>query len=908
MTRSPPTTTSPSASAQTASTTPPPEDELTPLDRIFNYPDLRLRISTTPTAATLRRDRRYFPEIALVTGLCFTGLLGLSVHLARRARGGQNAAETSNRKHLAEISERSRIEARLKISDERLRLALDSTQIGIFEWQVPVGQVYYSPGLWSLLGYEHSHMPATVETWQALVHPDDLPLYRRLTDSQLAGDTGFTDPEYRVRTRSGTWRWIQMRSKSVAAANDGRPTRIIGTVQDITARREAEQALRASQAEARKLSLVASKTDNPVIIGTPDGRIEWVNDAFCRVMEYSLHDVFGKNPAHFLIGAETNPRTVVRVRAAMARGQGISTDVVNYSKSGRKYHLHLEIQPIQNADGALETFIAILTDITARVESETALRRAKAEADSASKAKSEFLASMSHEIRTPMNGVIGMTSLLMETSLTTEQRDYVNTVRTSGEALLTIINDILDFSKIESGKMELERTPFELSLCVEEALELFALQASAKKLEIGYHLAPSVPAWIVGDVTRLRQVLVNLFNNAVKFTKSGSIFIEIRRLGPPPPVGAVDLDPVRLEFAVRDTGIGIPADRLDRLFKAFSQVDSSTTRKFGGTGLGLVICQRLTQLMGGDIRVESTEGVGSAFIFTITTEAARLNQDNKPALPPVPPRLLAGPVLIVEAHPLAQAHLRSCFEQWGATCVIAADPAAAIELLPTLPAPPSLLLIPGGELGASAVNEPLAMITCPRLVMYPFGQTAPSAPAGHLAPFAALPKPIKHSALHHAVRSLFESSSQTASPFAKNNERPLAEEFPLRVLLAEDNAVNQKVAVRFMERLGYRVETVVNGVDAVAAVEQRRFDLILMDLQMPEMDGLEASRRIRKLPLDHQPKIVALTANAMQGDRELCLAAGMDDYISKPVKIHEVAAAIRRQFGEPVQNTPQTIG
>jgi len=884
-------------------------DDFPPLNRDYNFPDRRIRISAAPTAAAVVADRRYFPEIALVTGFSFTALLGLSIHLARRARGGQTSAETSNRKLVAEISERSRIEARLKVSDERLRLALDSTQIGIFEWQVVVGQVYYSPGLWALLGYEHSHMPATIETWQALVHPDDLPLYRRRTETQLNGVAAFIDPEYRVRARPGDWRWIQMRSKSVAAATDGRPTRIIGTVQDITARRVAELALRESQAEARKLSLVASKTDNPVIIGTPDGRIEWVNDAFCRVMEYSLHDVFGKNPAHFMIGPDTNPRTVVRVRAAMARGLGISTDVVNYSKSGRKYHLHLEIQPIQNADGSLETFIAILTDITARVESETTLRRAKAEADSASRAKSEFLASMSHEIRTPMNGVIGMTSLLMETSLTPEQRDYVNTVRTSGEALLTIINDILDFSKIESGKMELERSPFELSVCIEEALELFALQASAKKIEIGYHLAATVPAWIVGDVARLRQVLVNLFNNAVKFTRAGSIFVEVRRLGPAP-LDRADIGSYQLEFAVRDTGIGIPADRLDRLFKAFSQVDSSTTRKFGGTGLGLVICQRLSQLMGGDIRVESTPGEGSSFIFTITTETAAIGADAKSALPPLPEPLRSAPVLIVESHPLALAHLRSCFEQWGASCLVAADASAAAAMLPSLSPAPALLLVVGGETGAITRHDPLATLLCPRLVMFPFGQTAPVAPEGFPAPFSALAKPIKNVALHHAVLNLFHTAGGTVAPFPRKTERLLSEDFPLAVLLAEDNPVNQKVAVRFLERLGYRADCAVNGREAVEALERRPYDLVLMDLQMPEMDGLEASRLIRKLSLERQPKIIALTANAMMGDRELCLAAGMDDYVTKPVKMHEISAAIRRQFGTlvPANEPPATIG
>ncbi|MES1166701.1 MAG: PAS domain S-box protein, partial [Pseudomonadota bacterium] len=438
------------------------------LDSVVTIADRRMRFMLTPSSEFLARNRRSLPEFALCAGLGITVLLGLMVHFARTAQTGRVSAEQSNRRLLAENDERRRIEARLKISDERLRLALDSTQIGIFEWNVPASHVYYSPSLWSLLGYDFTRMPATADAWQSFIHPEDLPAYRRRVEAQLSGAAPFIEPEYRVRARTGDWRWVYTRSKIVATTAAGAPTRIIGTVQDITARREAGEALRESQAAARKLSLVAARTDNLVMISTPAGRIEWVNESFTRIMEYPLNEVAGKSPLDFMIGPEANPAATAGISTAIAQGRGASTDIVSYSKSGRKYHLQVEIQPVRNNDGILENLIFMLADITTRVETEDALRHAKAEADAASRAKSEFLASMSHEIRTPMNGVIGMTSLLLETRLTSDQRDFVNTIRTSGEALLTIINDILDFSKIESGKMELERLPFDLGMCLEE--------------------------------------------------------------------------------------------------------------------------------------------------------------------------------------------------------------------------------------------------------------------------------------------------------------------------------------------------------------------------------------------------------------------------------------------------------
>ena len=863
------------------------------------YPNLfdqRVRLGLTPTEEMLVANKRYLPEIALVGGLAITLLLGFTLHLARRARAGQYLSDLSNKRLVAENEERRRIEARLKVSDERLRLALDSTQIGIFEWNVPKGHVYYSPGLWGLLGYEHARMPSTLEVWQSLIHPDDVPLYRKRTESQLNGVASFIDPEYRVRARAGEWRWVYMRSKSVLASPNGRPTRIIGTVQDITTRRESEQALRESQAEARKLSLVASKTDNLVVIGSADGKIEWVNGAFCRVMEYTLEEVVGKDPGTLLSGPDTDTAQADLIRNEIANGKGLNTEIIHYSKSGRKYYLHLEVQVVRNQAGQVENFIAIENDITSRVETDNQLRRAKAEADFASRAKSEFLASMSHEIRTHMNGVIGMTSILMETSLTAEQRDFVNTIRTSGEALLTIINDILDFSKIESGKMELEKAPFELALCVEEALDLFAPTAAAKRLEIGYHVEPDVPPWIVGDVTRLRQIIVNLVNNAIKFTPTGSISIQVRRIPLDATVRATPAGRMRLEITVQDTGIGIPPDRIDRLFKAFSQVDSSTTRKYGGTGLGLAICQRLCQLMNGDIRVESTPGKGSTFTVAIMTDAAQ-----RPAEISAPPfsgiELKGCLALCIEDNPITRARLRTLFDQLGATCAFANNSEAAVEMAPTLPTKPAILILDLPEFESQRALDVVAEIKCPRLVLFRLGQTPPPAPADGF-PYATLSKPIKTVSFFQAMALLgHRSGSGGIVVQARTEGRPIAEEIPLSILLAEDNAVNQKVALRFLERMGYNADAVGNGIEAVNAFQNRNYDLVLMDLQMPEMDGLEASRRIRRtLPADRQPKIIALTANAMQGDREICLDAGMDDYISKPVKMHEIVAAIRRQF------------
>ncbi len=872
------------------------------LSSVFTLENRRIRIVMAPTEEFLRQNQRSLPEISLAAGLGITLLLGLSIHLARTARASLASVETSNRRLRGENEERRRIEIMLKVSDERLRIALDATSISIFEWNLATNELQHSVGLSLMLGRPPADTVSTPEAWQALVHPDDLNDYRAALARQLGGSQDFIDPEYRMRTATGDWRWFYARSKTVAYNASGEPARIVGTLQDITVRKESEQALRQSQAAARKLSLVASRTDNLVLIGTPDGAVEWVNESFERVMEYTLKEIVGKKPLELMAGTATNRETLSRIKLAIAKGEVLSTEVVNYSKSGRKYHLQLEIQPVRNEKGVLENFIAVETDITARVETENALRRAKAEADTASRTKSEFLASMSHEIRTPMNGVIGMTSLLLDTPMTPEQRDSVSTIRTSGEALLSIINDILDFSKIESGKLEIEHQPFELVSSIEETFDLFAVQASTRKIELVYDIDPAVPLLLIGDSNRLRQVLTNLVNNAIKFTPSGNVSIEV----------SLDLesDPTllrphhrMLSIAVRDTGIGIPTDRLDRLFKPFSQVDSSITRKYGGTGLGLAICQRLCALMGGSIRVHSDVRHGSTFTITLQVETA---EDSAPTRFTLPEALGKGPVLCAENNPITLRRLTTFFRNAGIETLTATTTEALVEMVQR-PSPPVAVILDIDLDPAADGTTPQSLLISrkiPVLGLLPSAQS-PLPDWTVQTPFTSAVKPLRTFALVRALNALFFSSTTTASPGKEAETLNLAQEFPLNVLLAEDNPVNQKVALRFLDRLGYKADAVANGIEAVKAVTNGNYQLVFMDLQMPEMDGMEATRRIRRtLPLDRQPCIVALTANAMPSDRDRCLEIGMNGFITKPVKLFEIADFIRRHFGaKPGKNT-----
>ncbi len=579
----------------------------------------------------------------------------------------------------------------------------------------------------------------------------------------------------------------------------------------------------------------------------------------------------------------------------------IQFETVHRRKDGSLYdvEVHLQLSTFQ----MVPVFVATVLDITERKEIEKQLMKSKEEAEAATIIKSQFLANMSHEIRTPMNGIIGMTDLMLDTELTSDQREYVSTVNESAGSLLTIINDILDFSKIEAGKLEVENIDFDLSVTIERTINLFELMTKKKKLKFSCFLDPKVPSTLQGDPGRLRQVLINLVSNAIKFTDKGEVAVKI--------VLAEETDSqATVRFEVKDSGVGIPNSHVERLFKSFSQLDASTTRKYGGTGLGLVISKQICELMGGQIGVESEEGRGSTFWFTIVLEKP-LRDQQKDIIKLAD--IENTRVLVVDEDKTSRQILRSHFEFWNCRVEEANSSDEIIKKVLTsvdIGDPIKIVLIDHNTLKSELDTLGQRIKTDSRLkdliflILTSIGMRGDADRFKKLGFQAYLPKPIEQAMLFECLRIVMSESTNGI----KDSSKEIVTQYTIsdvskhriRILLAEDNIINQKVAMHILEKkLGYNADVVNNGKEAVDALEKSDYDLLLLDCQMPKMDGYETSRYIRnKNSSDRNCKIpiIAMTANAMKGDREKCLESGMDDYITKPINVDILSDAINRNL------------
>jgi PAS domain S-box-containing protein len=774
--------------------------------------------------------------------------------------------------------------------DEMYRSIFENAIEGIFQ-TTPHGQyLNVNPALAKMYGYD-----STDDLVRGLTAIDNQ-LYvdpRRRTDfvREMSEHGIVRSFESQIYRKDKSVIWISENARAVVSP-DGELLYYEGMVEDITERKRLETKLQESE---NKISALISNIEDSIWSVDGEYRLITFNATFSRNFE----EIFGTSVAAgdvitSLIPAEWRDEEIGFYNRALA-GERFLVEQRYQTSRGERYY-EISFNPIRT-HGEITGVAIFSKDITERHRALRELQEAKVAAEAANRMKSEFLANMSHEIRTPMNGVIGMTDLLLMTSLTPEQREFANTVRLSGESLLIVINDILDFSKIEAGKLDLENIEFDLRETIDNTLDLLAAQAHSKGLELASFIRPEVPIQVLGDPGRLRQVINNLVGNAVKFTNEGEVVVTVSKVSELP-------EKVTLNFEVRDTGIGIDPAAQSRLFEAFRQADGSTTRKYGGTGLGLAISKRLVHLMHGQIRVESTPGQGSTFWFHADFEkqpvtAKALRQD-----------LANLKVLIVDDNATNREILIHYTRDWKMESFCASNGKQAMEMLQTAavagdPFELAILDMQMPEMDGFMLAQAIKAnpnISKTRLIMLTsLGNHLDAEEMKGAGIEACVLKPVKQSRLFERLTNLMaDHVSRRTSRISGRllgvaaAPQPEPELKGARILLAEDNRINQMVALGLLQNLGYNASMVTNGQQVIEELQRNVYDIILMDCQMPELDGYETTRRIRASGIEPQPRIIAMTANAMRGESEKCLEAGMDDYMSKPVRLDTLREMLMR--------------
>ncbi len=763
-----------------------------------------------------------------------------------------------------------------------------TTDDGFWTWSDFSSNVqWWSDHMYEMLGFKPGEVVPGLERWQELVHRGDQETFF----SQLEAGKTRREPfviEFRAQSEEGYYTWFRVRAATEFDQYD-EPTGMSGTMTDIDELVKEKTALAQS---LQDLESYKTALDEHAIISMTDkdGKITHVNDALVELSQFSREELIGGT--HKKINSGYHPTLYWETMwKTITQGDVWQGQVCDRAKDGTTFWTQTTIVPLRSDDGNIDRFMAIRNDITAIKEHEKTLTALMHDAQAGRTAQANFLSTMSHEIRTPLNGVLGMATLLSESRLDEEQTDYVRTILNSGEGLLTIINEILDFSKIEAGHLDLELVPFDLETATAEAVDLLALKARDKGLDFHFRYAPGTATQLIGDPHRIKQVLLNLLSNGLKFTSAGSVSVDVQEIETKP------LDSL-IKFSVRDSGIGVTAEQTKGLFVPFRQADQSTSRKFGGTGLGLAICKQLAELMGGEIGVESVPGQGSTFWFT--TRLGKAPNAERADVPIGSPH-----VLVVDESDTGRALTEELLRSWGAAVESTDSSADAPTKLidgaeDQRPFDFAILIHSGTEMEARAMaqsvkNNPQTESTC--LVMLTASREKGDAQKFFNAGFSAyLPKPIAPSILKRAIVALLDPDRDpnvlvtryTVAEAMNSDSTPQHEgsATSARVLVVDDNKVNQKVAKKMLERIGCTVSVAQNGQEAVEMVGAEGFDQIYMDCQMPVMDGFEATRTIRnseKGTGKHVP-IIAMTANAMEGDRRRCIESGMDDFLTKPVK------------------------